>query len=231
MGGCPTSIPRPNELFPDIGQRGADHPWLANWQAVAEACRTGQAPSDRDVTVGGRVYHQAIHFMPQTGRIRTYGFDIAERKQAEEESQAARASAEQAKATAELANRAKDHFLAVLSHELRTPLTPVVMGISMLQDRADFSSEVRDTLDMVRRNVEMEARLIDDLLDVMRIARGKSNSTGAPSNYVPSSTGRSRSASPISRRGGCISAWTWGRPPLTGSRPTSPGSNKSSGIS
>lgn len=86
-----------------------------------------------------------------------------------------RASEEQmrlAKEAAERANRAKDQFLAALSHELRTPLTPVVMGVSMLQDRHDLDASVRETLDMVRRNVEMEARLIDDLLDVARIARG-----------------------------------------------------------
>jgi PAS domain S-box-containing protein len=83
------------------------------------------------------------------------------------------AALEIAKANAELANRAKDHFLAVLSHELRTPLTPVVMGVSMLQDRQELAPEVRDTLEMIRRNVEMEARLIDDLLDVTRITRGK----------------------------------------------------------
>ena len=92
--------------------------------------------------------------------------EIAERKRTEEELAAAKAVAEQA-------NRAKDHFLAVLSHELRTPLTPVVMGVSMLQDRSDLVPAVRETLEMIGRNVEMEARLIDDLLDVSRIARGK----------------------------------------------------------
>ena len=62
-----------------------------------------------------------------------------------------------------------------MSHELRTPLTPVVMGLSMLQDRPDLDPAMRETLEMVRRNVELEARLIDDLLDVSRIARGRSN--------------------------------------------------------
>ena len=98
---------------------------------------------------------------------------LAEKRRAQEELVAAKNSAEQAKAAAEQANRAKDHFLAVLSHEMRAPLTPVVMGLSMLSDRPDLDPAVRETLDMIRRNVELEARLIDDLLDVSRIARGK----------------------------------------------------------
>jgi two-component system CheB/CheR fusion protein len=99
--------------------------------------------------------------------------DITDRKEAEAFLKAARQSAEQARADAERANRAKGHFLAVLSHELRTPLTPVVMGVSLLQDRNDLDADLRVMLEMVRRNVEMEARLIDDLLDVTRIERGK----------------------------------------------------------
>jgi PAS domain S-box-containing protein len=79
--------------------------------------------------------------------------DIHDRKSAEQELKVASDSAEQARAAAELANHAKDHFLAVLSHELRTPLTPVVMGVSMLQDRPDIAPEIRETLEMVRRNV------------------------------------------------------------------------------
>ena len=98
--------------------------------------------------------------------------DITERKQLEGDLRAAKDSADRAKAAAELANRAKDYFLAVLSHELRTPLAPVVMGVSMLQDRPDLDPETRETLEMVRRNAEMEARLIDDLLDMTRISRG-----------------------------------------------------------
>ncbi len=98
--------------------------------------------------------------------------DITERKRLESDLRAAKDAADRAKAVAELANRAKDYFLAVLSHELRTPLAPVVMGVSMLEDRPDLDQEVRGTLGMVRRNAEMEARLIDDLLDMTRISRG-----------------------------------------------------------
>jgi two-component system, chemotaxis family, CheB/CheR fusion protein len=99
--------------------------------------------------------------------------DITGRKRSEQELAAAKESAERAKAAAEQASRAKDHFLAVLSHELRTPLTPVLAGLSLLQSRDDFDAETREDLEMIRRNVDMEARLIDDLLDVTRIARGK----------------------------------------------------------
>jgi PAS domain S-box-containing protein len=73
----------------------------------------------------------------------------------------------------ETANRAKDHFLATLSHELRTPLTPVLAIASRLEVDGRLLPEVREGLDMIRRNVELEARLIDDLLDLTRITRGK----------------------------------------------------------
>jgi PAS domain S-box-containing protein len=116
----------------------------------------------------------------EPGFIAGIAFDITDQKRAEEELRVARISAEQAKAAAEQANRAKDHFLAVLSHELRTPLMPVVMGVSMLQDRPDIAPDMHETLEMVRRNVEMEAQLIDDLLDVSRIAQGKIELTRRP---------------------------------------------------
>jgi PAS domain S-box-containing protein len=99
--------------------------------------------------------------------------DITDRKAAEDELRAAKLTAERAKAAAEEASRAKDQFLAVLSHELRTPLAPVVAAVSMLQQQWNCDQASRETLEMIRRNVELEARLIDDLLDVTRITRGK----------------------------------------------------------
>ena len=77
------------------------------------------------------------------------------------------------KEAAESANRAKDHFLAVLSHELRTPLTPVLASVQELLRTDSLPAELRESLDLINRNVELEARLIDDLLDLTRIARGK----------------------------------------------------------
>ena len=78
-----------------------------------------------------------------------------------------------AKDQAESANRAKDHFLAVLSHELRTPLTPILAAVRLLEMKHSLPREAHPTLDLIRRNVELEARLIDDLLDLTSIARGK----------------------------------------------------------
>src|SRR5213595_2459674 len=71
------------------------------------------------------------------------------------------------------ANAAKDQFLALLSHELRSPLSPVIAMVGELETTMPDSPETREALEVIRRNVELEARLIDDLLDVTRIAKGK----------------------------------------------------------
>ncbi|MGZ5503105.1 MAG: ATP-binding protein [Chthoniobacterales bacterium] len=78
-----------------------------------------------------------------------------------------------AKQEAEQANRAKDEFLAMLSHELRTPLTPVLMTIASLRRQSDVPDELRHDFEVLQRNVELEALLIDDLLDLTRIVHGK----------------------------------------------------------
>jgi signal transduction histidine kinase len=77
-----------------------------------------------------------------------------------------------ARAEAEAGSRAKDQFLATLSHELRTPLTPALIAIASLCADESMPPAFRDDLNMIRRNIELEARLIDDLLDLTRIARG-----------------------------------------------------------
>ena len=76
-------------------------------------------------------------------------------------------------ADARAANKAKDQFLAVLSHELRTPLTPVLATLSSLTPDNRVPADMQNDLEMIRRNVELEARLIDDLLDLTRISKGK----------------------------------------------------------
>jgi PAS domain S-box-containing protein len=78
-----------------------------------------------------------------------------------------------AKEVAERANLAKDGFLATLSHELRTPLTPALMAVSALQQDQTLSPRAQADLAMIRRNIVLETRLIDDLLDLTRITHNK----------------------------------------------------------
>ncbi|HWB58782.1 MAG TPA: response regulator, partial [Chthoniobacteraceae bacterium] len=85
---------------------------------------------------------------------------------------ALRMQAEAAQAEAEAANRAKDHFLAMLSHELRTPLSPVLNAVNLLCEE-ECTDSMRELLAIIRRNVRLEARLIDDLLDLAKVRNGK----------------------------------------------------------
>src|SRR5262249_41259661 len=102
--------------------------------------------------------------------------DVTERLRAQEERRAAevarRTLAEEERAM-RATNEAKDRFLAALSHELRTPLTPVLLALDAIAGRPAPPRSSEPPLRMVRRNVEQEARLIDDLLDVTRIAHDK----------------------------------------------------------
>ena len=91
---------------------------------------------------------------------------MAERRRIEEELQ-------QQKSIVEGANRTKDHFLAMLSHELRTPLTPVISALESLETEPAQTDDTRASVAMIRRNIELETQLIDDLLDFTRIARDK----------------------------------------------------------
>ena len=132
------------------------------------------------VAKDGRLLEVSVTISPvrdSTGRIvgaSKIARDITRQKEAERELRAARDAAETARREAEAANRAKDHFLSVLSHELRTPLTPALAAISLIEATPALPpEELRSHVEMIRRNVETEARLVDDLLDVTRIARGK----------------------------------------------------------
>jgi PAS domain S-box-containing protein len=71
------------------------------------------------------------------------------------------------------ASRAKDDFLATLSHELRTPLNPVLLLASEAAANHELPPRIRTDFDTIRKNIELEARLIDDMLDITRISRGK----------------------------------------------------------
>ena len=141
-------------------------------QEILRAMREGVSATEGiRVRKNGRRFWGSGMVRPLTDeRGDTYGFikvlqDLTERRQLEE-------SLEQAKREAEDANRAKDEFIAVLSHELRSPLTPITVALDGLEMEFKTDNAVM-FIDMIRRNLSLELRLVDDLLDVTRIARGK----------------------------------------------------------
>jgi PAS domain S-box-containing protein len=110
---------------------------------------------------------------PELRRVGIVFNDITGRKNLERQRELLLAQEEALRKEAQAAVRAKDHFLAALSHELRTPLSPVVLTIAAMEGDPDLPVRFRKSVAMIRRNIELETRLIDDLLDLNRVTSGK----------------------------------------------------------
>ena len=149
-----------------------DRAKLARETRAALECGDSIDIDFRIVDPDGTVRHMASRgraFYDANGKaVRMSGvsLDVTASKRYEEE-------LSRAKEQAEAANKAKDNFLAILSHELRTPLTPVLTTVAMLEEDSKIGVHISRELEMIRRNIEVEARLIDDLLDLTGIIRGK----------------------------------------------------------
>ncbi|BAZ68635.1 multi-sensor hybrid histidine kinase [Fischerella sp. NIES-4106] len=98
--------------------------------------------------------------------------DITERKRSEEERNQLLLREQAARAEAEAANRSKDDFLAIVSHELRTPMTAILGWVGMLQTGRLDKGRVRDAIEIIERNANLQMQLIEDLLDISRIVQG-----------------------------------------------------------
>ena len=110
--------------------------------------------------------------------------DISERKAAEAERDRLLQREQAARAEAERANRIKDEFLAVLSHELRSPLNPILGWAKLLQGRKLDEQATQRALETIERNAKLQTQLIEDLLDVSRILRGKMVLNVSPVNLI-----------------------------------------------
>jgi PAS domain S-box-containing protein len=106
--------------------------------------------------------------------------DISDRVQVERDRVRILQQEQAAREAAEKANQIKDEFLAVLSHELRTPLNPILGWAKLLQSRKLSEAKTAEALATIERNAKLQAQLIEDLLDVSRILRGKLTLNFAP---------------------------------------------------
>jgi signal transduction histidine kinase/CheY-like chemotaxis protein len=164
------------ELFPDLTARGMDRYYRETLEG--HACLLSQRFHKYLLPMPPSVSYTSLMHMQQTARLmplmdeeRVSGTltlieDVTERIVTEDE---LRKQAERL----EEAGRHKDDFLAMLAHELRNPLGPIRNGLHMLELVAGDSDEARQTRAMMTRQVAHMARIVDDLLDVSRIARGK----------------------------------------------------------
>ncbi|MGG6237018.1 PAS domain-containing protein [Nodosilinea sp. AN01ver1] len=150
--------------------------------AWAEALQMGQplALEARPLRAADRQYRwHLVRVFPLQGEggevLRWFGSstDIHDQKLALVERDRALAQERVARTEAEAANRIKDEFLAMLSHELRTPLNPILGWVSLLRSRSLDSATQARALETIERNAKVQAELIEDLLDVSRILRGK----------------------------------------------------------
>ncbi|MGP1371826.1 MAG: hybrid sensor histidine kinase/response regulator, partial [Almyronema sp.] len=110
--------------------------------------------------------------------------DVWERQQVEQERTRLLEQEQSARAAAERANRIKDEFLAVLSHELRSPLNPILGWTKLLQTRNFNPTRTAEALATIERNAKLQTQLIDDLLDVAKILRGKLSIDTVPVDLV-----------------------------------------------
>ncbi|HBB35327.1 MAG TPA: hybrid sensor histidine kinase/response regulator [Cyanobacteria bacterium UBA8803] len=140
-----------------------------------------QDGAERWIKAKGQVY-----FDPAGHPRRFIGtlLDITQQKRAETEREQLLAREQAAREAAEAANRIKDEFLAVVSHELRSPLNPILGWSKLLRSRQLNEEKTDRALEVIERNAQMQAQLINDLLDVSRILRGKLSLDTQPVDLV-----------------------------------------------
>jgi len=148
-------------------------------QLIAARMRAGEVLYNESASLrckDGSVRHVLIHTTPVTERgelqcTRCFTRDVTEQHHAREVLE--KANEERTRLLRELAaaNRAKDEFLAMLGHELRNPLAPIVTTLQLMKMRGDGETDREQAI--IQRQVDHLIRLVDDLLDVSKITRGK----------------------------------------------------------
>ncbi|MBD1853054.1 PAS domain S-box protein [Leptolyngbya sp. FACHB-711] len=157
----------------ELRQRGVSTPFEKEY-----ICKDG---SRVPVLIGSAFMNEP--YDEQTEIVSFY-VDLTARKRAEAEREKLLAQEQAARQQAETANRIKDEFLAVLSHELRSPLNPILGWTRLLRTRAFDAVTTDRALETIERNAKLQTQLIEDLLDVSRILRGKMSLQMTPIDLV-----------------------------------------------
>ncbi|MBP5972587.1 response regulator [Brasilonema sp. CT11] len=166
---------------------------VSTWQArLRQVLSTGigcwiefDVPSHK-----GRIYYQA-RIVPEyaaDGSVQSLlsiARDVTQYKLAEQALREGEAQLRQQKEELERANKIKDEFLAVLSHELRSPLNAILGWSKILRTRNLEPKNLNRALETIERNAKLQTQLIEDLLDVSRIIRGKLTLRPYPTNLIP----------------------------------------------
>lgn len=174
-------------LFPDVQSTGLAHPWLAGWEEVVRTVEGATTPTlVRVVEVGDRHYQQTFRYVADVDAIRIYGVDISDLQRTE------RALSEAEKrfrdwyddapsaffsvgleGTILGCNRRAVELLGYREEELRNPLTPIRNCLYILNRAPPGGEQARRAQVIMDRQVSHLVHLVDDLLDVTRISRGK----------------------------------------------------------
>ncbi|MGL5794520.1 MAG: hybrid sensor histidine kinase/response regulator, partial [Waterburya sp.] len=152
--------------------------WPLDQNALSEIVTQGFSSSYEKVYVhkDGReipILIGAASFLDDCNSGVFFVIDLTERKQAEAEREQILQREQTAREAAERANRIKDEFLAVVSHELRSPLNPILGWSKLLQQGNLNATQTQTAFATIERNIQLQAQLIDDLLDISRVMRGK----------------------------------------------------------
>lgn len=172
----PDDRDRVEQIIQDVLNPASDNTYKAEYRTIGI-----QDGIERWILAKGQAY-----FDPNGTPRRFVGtvLDISDRKQAEDEREQLLQREQAAREAAERANRIKDEFLTVLSHELRSPLNPILGWAKLLQKRSFDEAQTKEALAIIERNARLQTQLIDDLLDVARILRGKLKLNQVPLNLA-----------------------------------------------
>ncbi|KAB8335377.1 response regulator [Scytonema tolypothrichoides VB-61278] len=188
-----TRLPLEKWIGKTVAEIGYPEEFSTTWEAkLRQVFATGSESSmEFDVpSYKGHIYYQA-RIVPEyapDGSVQSLlsiARDVTQYKRSEQALRENEAQLRQQKEELERANKIKDEFLAVLSHELRSPLNAILGWSKILRTRNLDPKSFNRALETIERNAKLQTQLIEDLLDVSRIIRGKLTLRPYPTNLVP----------------------------------------------